>query len=148
MAASLLLTSGPVRFEALLHSCGQGGGVLTCGSAHSWQLNSAASLGHQAAGTMTCYSLSVSLSWHWANQSLPYLNNAEHWARKQQVSILKSLVRFDQCQKTARSRLEPATFGFPNLSEREAGALLIRPPRLVPEMLATRPVYPATDTGL
>ena len=29
------------------------------------------------------------------------------------------------------SRLEPAIFGFPNLPEREVGALLIRPPRLV-----------------
>ena len=29
------------------------------------------------------------------------------------------------------SGLEPMTFGFPNLPEREAGALLIQPPRLV-----------------
>ena len=32
---------------------------------------------------------SVTLSWHWSNQSIPYPNNAEHLARKWQVSILK-----------------------------------------------------------
>ena len=29
----------------------------------------------------------VTLFWHWANQSLPYPNNAEHLARKRQVPI-------------------------------------------------------------
>ena len=33
------------------------------------------------------------ISWHWANQSLPFPNNDQHLARKQQVFILKS---FDQ----------------------------------------------------
>ena len=37
-------------------------------------------------------SYSVTLSWYWANQPLPYPNNAKHLARKQHVSILKSLV--------------------------------------------------------
>ena len=60
LVAPLLLTGGPVRYEAPLHNCGQaqwGGGVLvpTCDSVHLWQLYSAASLGHQTAGTMTCY---------------------------------------------------------------------------------------------
>ena len=39
MVAPLLLTSGPVKYEALLHSCGTspvGGEVPTCDSAHSW----------------------------------------------------------------------------------------------------------------
>ena len=31
---------------------------------------------------------SVTLSWHWPNQSLPYVTNVERQARKQQVSIL------------------------------------------------------------
>ena len=31
------------------------GWVPPCDNAHSWQLYSAASLGHQAAGTITCY---------------------------------------------------------------------------------------------
>ena len=66
-------------------------------------------------------SYSVALSWHWANQSFPYPNNAKHQAREQQVSILKSLVWFDQGSKTARFRLEHATFGFPELPEWEAG---------------------------
>ena len=40
MVATLLLNSGPVRYEAVLHSCeaspvGGGGLVLTCDSAHS-----------------------------------------------------------------------------------------------------------------
>ena len=38
----------------------------------------------------------IPLSWHWANQSLPYPNNAECQARKWQVSILKSLVWLHQ----------------------------------------------------
>ena len=39
---------------------------------------------------------SVTLSWHWANQSLHYPNNAKRKARKQHISILKSSVWLDQ----------------------------------------------------
>ena len=39
---------------------------------------------------------SVTLSWYWTNQSLPYPNNAEHQDKERQVSMLKSLVWFDQ----------------------------------------------------
>ena len=52
MAAPLLLTSGPEQCEAFLHHRGTsllgggGGRGLTCDSAHSWKLCSAASLGH------------------------------------------------------------------------------------------------------
>ena len=35
------------------------------------------------------------------------------------------------------SGLEPAIFGFPDLRAREAGALLIRPPRLVLVLIIT-----------
>ena len=58
MKAPLLFTSGLVRHEAVLHSCGTslvGGRVPTCDSAHSWLLDSAASLEHEAAGIMTYY---------------------------------------------------------------------------------------------
>ena len=61
MAAQLLLSSGPARYEAVLHGSmtspwGERRGVDT----NLWQcalmwLYSAASLGHQAASTMTCY---------------------------------------------------------------------------------------------
>ena len=60
-AAPLLLTNGPVRYEAVLNSSGTSrwGEVMvpTCNSMHSWLLYtySAASLGYQAASTMTCY---------------------------------------------------------------------------------------------
>ena len=52
-----------------------------------------------AASIITWYlkSHSVTLSWHWANQSLPYPNNAKHLARKWQVYIFKSSVWLDQC---------------------------------------------------
>ena len=73
----------------------------------------------------------VTLFWHWTNQPLPYLNNAERQAREQQVSILKSFVWCHQSLKTARSEFESGTFGFPDLPEREVDALLIQPPRLV-----------------
>ena len=48
------------------------------------------------ANTMNLISHSITLSWHLANQSLSYPINAEHLARKRQVSILKSLVWLDQ----------------------------------------------------
>ena len=51
MVAPLLLTSGPVRYEAVL----VGAEVPTCDSAHSWCLYSVVSLEHQATGIMTCY---------------------------------------------------------------------------------------------
>ena len=51
--------------------------VPTCSSAPSRQLYSAARLGDQATSTMTWYPNPVPLSWHWANQSMPYPNNAE-----------------------------------------------------------------------
>ena len=47
----------------------------TCDSALSWRLYSA-SLGHQAVRHHDLLSHSVKLSWHWANQSLPYPNTA------------------------------------------------------------------------
>ena len=50
MTAPLLLTSGPVQYEAVLHRCATspiGGWVLTCDSAQSWRLYSAASLENQ-----------------------------------------------------------------------------------------------------
>ena len=57
-----LLTGGLVRYECVLHSYGTnpiGVGGPTCDNAHSWQLYSAALLGHQATGTMT-YSVALS----------------------------------------------------------------------------------------
>ena len=47
LKAPLLLTIRLVRYEAVLRSCGTspvGRRILTCGSVHSWQLYSAASL--------------------------------------------------------------------------------------------------------
>ena len=71
--------------------------VPTCDSVHKCWLYSAAPLtgrpGHQHHDLI---SHSVILSRHWANQSLSYPNNAEHLARKWQVSIFKSLVWLDQ----------------------------------------------------
>ena len=39
------------------------------------------------------------ISWHGANQSLPYPTNAERQTRKQQISIFKSAVWLDQGSK-------------------------------------------------
>ena len=105
-----------MRYEAVLHSLGDFIVHLTGtpGYQHHDQL-----------------SHSVTLSKNWANQFLPYPNNAECQVREQQVSILKSLGWLNQGSKTARSGFEPATFGFPVLPEKEADALLVRPPRLV-----------------
>ena len=65
----------------------------TCDSACSWRLYSAVSLGHWDHDLL---SHSANQSWHWANQYLPDPKKAECQARKQQVSILKSLVWPDQ----------------------------------------------------
>ena len=69
--------------------------VTTCDSAHSWLHYSAASLGHQACQHHYLLCHSVIFSWHWANQSLSYPNNAERQARKWKVSVLKSLIWLD-----------------------------------------------------
>ena len=53
---------------------------------------SAASLAQQAAGTMTCYPMQSHYPDTEQIKSLPSPNNAEHQARRRQVSILKSLV--------------------------------------------------------
>ena len=72
------------------------GPVPACDSAHSWWLYSAARLGNQVTSTMTWYppqSHYPDTVWH---QSMPYPNNSECLARKRQVSIVKSLVWFNQ----------------------------------------------------
>ena len=61
------------------------GQVLTCDSARAWWLYSASPLGNH-----NLIFHSVTLSWHWDNQSLPYPNNAERMAKKWQLSILRS----------------------------------------------------------
>ena len=50
--------------------------------------NSAAPLENQATDTMIPWPHSVTVSWHWGNQSLPYPINAKCQARKRQVSSL------------------------------------------------------------
>ena len=65
---------------------------------------SVASLGHQT----DLLSHPVTLYWHWSNQSLmTYRNNAKWQARKQEVSICKSLVWFDQVSNTWAPELNP-----------------------------------------
>ena len=67
--------------------------VPTCANAHAWRLYSAATLGDQTTSTI---SHSFTLSWHWANQSLSYPNNAERLDRKREVSIFESLAWLKQ----------------------------------------------------
>ena len=59
---------------------------------------------------------SVTLSWNWANHSLPSPNNAERLANKRQVSILKLL-----------GLTRPMSFRFPDLPKWKMGAFLIGP---------------------
>ena len=63
------------------------GQVPICDSTHSWQIDSTASLGHQAASSMTCCPTKS----HYPDTEL-YPNNDDCQARKRQVSILKSFV--------------------------------------------------------
>ena len=85
-----------LEFYILATSEVMSGLVPTCDSVHRWRIYSAASLGGPGRQHHNIISHLVILSWHWANQSLFYPNNAERLARKQQVSILKSLVSIDQ----------------------------------------------------
>ena len=62
--------------------------VLTCANMRPWRFYSAAPLGDRT----TNHDLWVTLSWHWANQPLPYPINIKHLAREWQVSMFKSSI--------------------------------------------------------
>ena len=65
------------------------GRFTTCDCVHSWRLYSAVLMGDQTAITdIISIPVTVTLPWHWANQSLPYPNNGKCLDRKQQVSII------------------------------------------------------------
>ena len=70
-----------LEFYVLSTSKVVSGWVPTFDSVYSWRLNSAVPEGDQATSTMIGYPI-VILSWHWANQSLPYPNNAECLTKK------------------------------------------------------------------
>ena len=79
-------------FYVLATSAVRLGRTPTCDRAHPWQFYSAASLGHQAIGPMTCY---PTQSHYLSTESTsPYHILIMLSARlgNQQVSILKSLV--------------------------------------------------------
>ena len=57
-------------------------------------------------------SYSVTLSWHWANQPLPYPNNESAWLRKQQMSIFKSLVWLNKGSNLWHSTHSVIPFGI------------------------------------
>ena len=98
------------------------GWIATCGNVHSWRLV----LPHwetRSPAPWLDIPLSLTLSWHWTNQSSPYNNNAEHLARKQQVSILKSLGWLDLGLNLWCS----VTFWFPDIPIWEMDALFIWP---------------------
>ena len=72
---------------------------------------------------------SDSLSWHWANQPLPYPNNDECQARKWQVSILKSLVWLDSKMRGPDLNLRSSDSPISQAGRR--ALLLIQPSQLV-----------------
>ena len=124
VAPLLLLTSGPARYGAVLQGCGTSpmrGVVLTCDSAHSWQLYySTASLQHQATGTMSCYPTQSHYSDTEPTGPLPYPNNSERLAMEWQILILKSLVRFSRV-RTSRRRTQTHKVRIPRSSSTGGG---------------------------
>ena len=98
------------------------GWVPTCGSANSWRLYSSGRPGHQH---LYLISYSVTLSWHWGNQSFLYPYTAECLARKWQASIL--------VVDLIRPGFRPTRFGFPDPPKWETNALLMQPSHLVHE---------------
>ena len=107
------------------------GRALTCDSAHSWQLYSTVSLELEAAGTMTCYPSMAHYPDTQPTNPCPVLIMLSARLGSDMYQFSKSLVWLNQSSKTVRSRFEPITFRFLDLPEREADALLIRPPQLV-----------------
>ena len=75
----------------------------TCDSAHAWQLHSTAPLGNQAVCQHhDLISHSVTLSWHWAHQSLPY-RNAEHRAKEASSINLIYIIGFTTWSPTRKT---------------------------------------------
>ena len=67
--------------------------LMICGSAPTWQLNTDAPLQNETTHWYhDLISHSVTLSWHWANQSLSHPVNTERQVTVRQVSILKVIV--------------------------------------------------------
>ena len=82
--------------------------LSTFDSAHSWWLFQCCPTGYSH-----LLSHSVTLSWLWANQSLPYPNNAERQAKKWQISILKALVWLDQVSNPWAPDSNPGSLDSP-----------------------------------
>ena len=113
MAAPLLFTSGLVKYKAVFHNCGTS--PVRGWGTDLWQCALMVTLYYCVTGTSGCWhrdllSHSISLSWHWTNQSLPYHNNAKHQAREWQVSVLKTSAWLDQGSKLQghNSNLQPS----------------------------------------
>ena len=93
----------------------------------------------------------LTLSWHWANQCLPYPNNTAHQTRIQEpTSINFKVIGLTQPGfELWRSRLEPPRGSdFPDLPEWEADVLLIRPRRLVLCAVGVKPTSACTRLNL
>ena len=106
------------------------GWVPTCDSAHSWWLHSAASLGHQTAGTRTCYPTQSHYPDTEPTGPCPILimPSARLGSDKYKFKVI-GLTRPEF--KAAGSGLESMIFRFPDLPEGEVSTLLIQPPWLV-----------------
>ena len=88
---------GLLLFYILATSKILSGHIWSCASVNSWWLYSAARLRDQATSTMTWYPHSVTLSWHWANWSLPYPNiMPSTWLGSDKYQFYKSLVWLNQ----------------------------------------------------
>ena len=91
--------------------------VPACGSAHSWQLYSAASLGNQAISTMTWYP--TQSHYPEPNSPCPILITLSTWLGSDNYHFISPLFDFSMGSS-------------PRLPTRETSALQIWPPRLVP----------------
>ena len=91
--------------------------ILTCDSVHSWWLYSAAPL-RPGSHHHDLISHSVTLSWHWANLSLPNPS----WLGRDKYFYVIGLIP---------PGIEPMRFGSLYLPKQETDTLLIRPSRLV-----------------
>ena len=101
------------------------GWAPTCDSSHSWRLNSAASLGQQAAGTMTCYPTQSHYPHTEPTSPCPILIMPSIRLGSNKYQFLShwfDSTKVRKCEVWIRTR---------DLPEREADTLPIRPPRLV-----------------
>ena len=109
-------------FTVMGQACWRRRGGPTCDSACSWRLASAASLEHQATGTITCYPTQSYYPDTERTSPCPIFILSSDRVGNDKYH-LKLIGLTQPGFENTRSRFEAATLRFPDLRQREASAL-------------------------